>query len=111
MSVCPSVGWLVGRSITLELKSGKTRISTPAHPSATDGRVSGLVMNIVSMDSVGKSQPITTFMGSPSKRVFIIVIIVIVLCFVNSFIHSLKYFSAPCSSAYSGSLFDSFFFF
>ena len=63
------------------------------------------------MDSVGKSQPITTFMGSPSKRVFIIVIIVIVLCFVNSFIHSLKYFSAPCSSAYSGSLFDSFFFF
>ena len=37
------VGWLVGRSVVIELKSGKTRISAPAHPSATDGRVSGLV--------------------------------------------------------------------
>jgi len=27
----------------IELKSVKTRISAPAHPSATDGRVSGLV--------------------------------------------------------------------
>jgi len=49
--LCPSVGRLIGRlvgrsvgwSVTLELKSGKTRISAPAHPSATDGRVSGLV--------------------------------------------------------------------
>ena len=38
------VGWLVGWSVTLELKSGKTRISAPAHPSATGGRVSGLVV-------------------------------------------------------------------
>ena len=37
------VGWSVGRSVVIELKSGKTRISAPAHPSATDGRVSGLV--------------------------------------------------------------------
>ena len=50
--LCPSVrwsvgwlvGWSVGRSVTLELKSGKMRISAPAHPSATDGRVSGLVL-------------------------------------------------------------------
>ena len=43
-SVRPSVGWLVGWSVTLESKSGKTRISAPAHPSATGiGRVSGLV--------------------------------------------------------------------
>ena len=41
--LCPSVGRSVGWSVTLELKSGKTRISAPAHPSATDGRVSGLV--------------------------------------------------------------------
>ena len=35
-----TVGW----SVTLELKSGKTRISAPAHSSATGiGRVSGLV--------------------------------------------------------------------
>ena len=40
LSVHPSVG----RSVTLESKSGKTRISAPAHPSATDiSRVSGLV--------------------------------------------------------------------
>ena len=53
MSVRWSVGWSVGRlvgrsvgwSITLELKSGKTRISAPAHPSATGGRVSGLVIS------------------------------------------------------------------
>ena len=39
-----SVGWSVGWSVTLELKSGKTRISTPAHPSATGiGHVSVLV--------------------------------------------------------------------
>ena len=33
--VRPSVGWLVGRSVVIELESVKTRISTPAHPSAT----------------------------------------------------------------------------
>ena len=54
--LCPSVHPSVGRSvrdhesksvrrsIMIELKSGKTRISAPAHPSATDGRVSGLVI-------------------------------------------------------------------
>ena len=47
--LCPSVGWsvgwLVGWSVeVIELKSGKTRISAPAHPSATGGRVSGLVI-------------------------------------------------------------------
>ena len=42
--LCPSVRWLVGRSVrNHESKSVKTRISAPAHPSATDGRVSGLV--------------------------------------------------------------------
>ena len=41
-SVRPSVRWSVGRSVTLELNSGKTRISAPAHTSATDGRVSRL---------------------------------------------------------------------
>ena len=50
--LCPSVGWLVGRSVMLELKSRKTRISAPAHPSATDGRVSGLVREAL---SVGRS--------------------------------------------------------
>ena len=45
-SVGRSVGWLVGWSVTLESRSGKTRISAPAHPSATGiGRVSGLVSN------------------------------------------------------------------
>ena len=48
--LCPSVRRLVGRlvgwSVTLELKRGKMRISAPAHPSATDGRVSGLVKQI-----------------------------------------------------------------
>ena len=39
-----SVGQLVGH---LELKSRKTRISAPAHPSATDGRVSGLVSSVI----------------------------------------------------------------
>ena len=39
------VGWLVGCSVeVIESKSGKTRISAPAHPSATGGRVSGLVL-------------------------------------------------------------------
>ena len=44
--LCPSVRPLVRhtRVVTLELKSGKTRISAPAHPSATGGRVSGLVL-------------------------------------------------------------------
>ena len=37
----------VGLSIMLELKSGKTRISAPAHLSATGGRVSGLVVAIL----------------------------------------------------------------
>ena len=39
-SLCLSVRRSVGVN---ESKSGKTRISAPAHPSATDGRVSGLV--------------------------------------------------------------------
>ena len=48
--LCPSVGPLVRRSVgpsvmVIELESVKTRISAPAHPSATGiGRVSGLVM-------------------------------------------------------------------
>ena len=42
-SVRPSVHPSVCPSVTIESKSGKTRISTSAHPSATDGRVSGLV--------------------------------------------------------------------
>ena len=43
-SVRPSVGPLVRRSVMIELESVKTRISAPAHPSATGiGRVSGLV--------------------------------------------------------------------
>ena len=43
--LCPSVGRSVGRSVREhESKSVKTRISAPAHPSATGmGRVSGLV--------------------------------------------------------------------
>ena len=41
--LCLSVCWLVGLSVTIESKSEKTRISAPAHPSATDGCVSGLV--------------------------------------------------------------------
>ena len=35
---------MVGRSVTLELKSGKTLISAPAYPSATGGRAFGLVL-------------------------------------------------------------------
>ena len=55
--LCPSigrsVGRLVGRSVeVIESKSGKTRISAPAHPSATGGRVSGLVP---SLDKVSAS--------------------------------------------------------
>ena len=51
--VGPSVRWSVGLLVRQsvhpsvgkhKLKSGKMRISTPAHPSATDGRVSGLVV-------------------------------------------------------------------
>ena len=41
--LCPSVRWLVRPSVTIESKSEKMRISAPAHPSATDGHVSGLV--------------------------------------------------------------------
>ena len=37
--------------MVIEVKSGKTRISAPAHPSATDGRVSGLVFSRVLRDS------------------------------------------------------------
>ena len=40
LSVRPSVR----PSVTIESKSGKTHISAPAHLSATDGRVSGLVL-------------------------------------------------------------------
>ena len=44
MSVRPSVRRLVGRSVSEhESKSVKMRISAPDHPSATGGRVSGLV--------------------------------------------------------------------
>ena len=47
--LCPSVGplvrWSVGPSVVIELENVKTRISAPAHPSATDiCRVSGLVV-------------------------------------------------------------------
>ena len=43
-SVRPSVGPSVRWSVVIELESVKTRISAPAHPSATGiGRVSGLV--------------------------------------------------------------------
>ena len=45
--LCPSVGrsdgWSVGPWWS-SWESAKTRISTPAHPSATGGRVSGLVL-------------------------------------------------------------------
>ena len=42
--LCPSVRPLVGPSVIIESKSEKTRISAPAHPSATGmGRVFGLV--------------------------------------------------------------------
>ena len=52
-----SVGWSVGWSVTLELKSGKTRISAPAHPSATGGRVSGLVLPLLPLrDGVRRRQ-------------------------------------------------------
>ena len=44
--VRPPVCLSVGPSVMIESKSVKTRISTPAHPSATGiGRVSGLVIN------------------------------------------------------------------
>ena len=44
VSVRPSVRPSVHPSVCQhESKSGETRISAPAHPSATDGRVSGLV--------------------------------------------------------------------
>ena len=42
--LCLSVRPSVRRSVMIESKSGKTRISTPAHLSATCGRVSGLVL-------------------------------------------------------------------
>ena len=42
-SVHPSVRW----SVMIESKSVKTRISAPAHPSATGGRVSGLVYDYI----------------------------------------------------------------
>ena len=49
--LCPPVRWSVGRlvgrsvgrSVCHELRSRKTLIYAPAHPSATGGRVSGLV--------------------------------------------------------------------
>ena len=47
-SVCRSVGWLVGPSVRgHESKSEETRISAPAHPSTTGGRVSGLVLPLL----------------------------------------------------------------
>ena len=43
--LCPSVRRSVGPSVVIELENVKTRISAPAHPSATDiCRVSGLVV-------------------------------------------------------------------
>ena len=45
--LCLSVGQLVRWSVMIELKSWKTRISAPAHPSATGGRVFGLVSDIM----------------------------------------------------------------
>ena len=48
MRLCPSVGRSVGWSVeVIESKSGKTRLSAPAHPSATGGRVSGLVYSVL----------------------------------------------------------------
>ena len=48
--LCPSVGLSVRQSVGLsvrqhESKSRNMRISAPAHPSATGGRVSGLVLD------------------------------------------------------------------
>ena len=52
-SLCPSVRSSVGEH---ESKSGKTRISAPAHPSATGiGRVSGLVNKCVTQVTGGRS--------------------------------------------------------
>ena len=46
-SVGPLVRRSVGQSVMIELESVKTRISAPAHPSATDGCVSGpMFLNI-----------------------------------------------------------------
>ena len=43
--LCPSIRRSVGRSVgEHKSKSVKMRISAPAHPSATSGRVSGLVL-------------------------------------------------------------------
>ena len=42
--LCPSVGPSVRLSVQIGSKNGKTRITAPAHPSATDGRVSGLFL-------------------------------------------------------------------
>ena len=45
-SVGQSVGWSVGRLVRgHKSKSEETPISAPAHPSATGGRVSGLVFS------------------------------------------------------------------
>ena len=47
-SVRRLVGRLVGWSVVIEFESVKTRISAPAHPSATGiGRVSSLVDHLV----------------------------------------------------------------
>ena len=58
LSVVPSICWSVRPSVRssvrrsvrpsvmIKLKSVKTRIAAPAHPSATDGRVSGLVFTL-----------------------------------------------------------------
>ena len=51
-TLCPSIPWSVRWSVTLELKSRKTRISAPAHPSATGGRVSGLVFASIIHSSI-----------------------------------------------------------
>ena len=46
--VHPSVGPSVHPSVIIKFESVKTCISAPAHPSATGGRVSGLVLHVSS---------------------------------------------------------------
>ena len=56
--LCPSVRPSVGPSVRKhESKSGKLRISAPAHPSTTDGCVSGLVYDAKVKPKVNPEQP------------------------------------------------------
>ena len=64
-SLRPSVRW----SVMIESKSGKKRVSAPAHPSATDGRVSGLVetgKGFNRLERLGEAIPM--FDGRKGKR-------------------------------------------